>query len=324
MRINFVVEDLLFFKYVGCSTAARMLFRALQSHYGIEVGWNSWESDFDIVHFHTFGPRALFYRRIADGIKVVTAHSTPRLNRDNLAFSGTINLVYPRIYRSFDHIVALSEYSKREVEMMAPGVPVSIIPNGVDRSHFRYDSEGGRRFRERFHLGDRKMVLTVAQITPRKGIYDFLELAARYPEIAWVWVGGFPYGPISKEYLKIRHLMSRRSENVIFTGFVEEIRDAYSAADLFFMPSYAEGMSIVLLEALSMGLPCVVRDIPEFREIFGDEGLYFRNAQEAGRIIASDEELYRMRMRARDLSEKFDIDRVARQHLDLYRGLIEA
>ncbi|MDH7594003.1 MAG: glycosyltransferase family 4 protein [Methanomicrobiales archaeon] len=322
MRINFIVEDLLLFKYVGCSTAARMLFHALKGTENLNIEWNSNKRDFDIVHFHTFGPRALLYRSLSGGVKILTAHSTPRLNQENLAFSGLINRFYPHVYRGFDHIIAFSTLSKEEAAYIAPEVPVTIIPNGVDRDYFQRDEGAGTAFRERYGIREGRVVLTVAQLTPRKGIYEFLKLARGHPDITWVWVGGFPYGPISRDYLKIRRIRERSGENVIFTGFVEDIREAYSGADLFFMPSYAEGMPIVLLEALSMGLPCVVRDIPEFREIFDKDGLYFGSLEEAGRIITSDEKLYQMSKRARQWSERYDIRRVAQLHAALYRRLI--
>lgn len=322
MRVNFIVEDLLLFKYVGCSTAARMLFHALRDMGDLTIEWNSDERDFDIVHFHTFGPKALLYRSICRGVKIVTAHSTPRLNRENLAFSRLINLLYPPVYRGFDHVIAFSELSKGEVRSIAPELPVTIIPNGIDRAQFQKNKDAGRAFRDRYGIDGRRVVLTVAQLTPRKGIYEFLKLAGDHPDVAWVWVGGFPYGPLSRDYLKIRRIRERSPENVTFTGFVDDIRDAYSGADLFFMPSYAEGMPIVLLEAISMGLPCVVRDIPEFREIFGEDGLYFRSLQDAGRIITSDEKLYQMAVRARDISGRYDIRRIAELHASLYRRLI--
>ncbi|MDL5503691.1 MAG: glycosyltransferase family 4 protein, partial [Candidatus Methanoperedens sp.] len=56
-------------------------------------------------------------------------------------------------------------------------------------------------------------------------------------------------------------------DNVIFTGFVPNIAEAYSGADVFLMPSYSEMFVLVILEAFSCGLPVVARGIPEFKEI---------------------------------------------------------
>jgi glycosyltransferase involved in cell wall biosynthesis len=323
MRVNFIVEDLFFFKYIGSTTAAKMLFRALHSFPDLEVCWNSRERDFDLVHFHSFGPFALWYKRFSSGIKVVTAHSTPRLNRENLALSGLINAFYPGIYRSFDHIITISRGSQAEVKEMAPRVPATMIPNGVDREMFRHYPEKRISFRDRYGIRQNDRVgLAVAQQTPRKGIFDFMNLSRMHPEIYWIWVGGFPYGVFSKSYGKIKHERKQCGKKVIFTGFVPDITEAYSGADLFFMPSYAEGMSIVLLEALASSLPCLVRKIPEFEEIFGPEGLYFTTTDEAAELVMEEERIKDASNRAREFSARFDISLIARRHYQLYQELI--
>ncbi len=323
MKINFIVEDLLFFKYVGSTTAARMLFSALGKIPDLEVSWNSREKDFDVLHFHTFGPMALWHRRNSRGVQVVTAHSTPRLNQENLAFAPLVNWFYPGIFRSFDHIIAISRRCQEEIEEMAPNVPLTRIPNGVDRDLFHPYPEKRHPFREMLGVPeDQQLVLTVAQQTPRKGIYDVIELATRCPEVAWVWVGGFPYGIFSKEYFRIQRRKRTAGENLIVPGFVPDITGVYSAADVFLLPSHAEGMSIVLLEALASGLPCVVRDIPEFREIFAGEGLYFHTTDEAVEMISSGKRLQDARAASRPLTEQYDIHRIAKAHYALYQELI--
>jgi 1,2-diacylglycerol-3-alpha-glucose alpha-1,2-galactosyltransferase len=325
MRVNFIVEDLFLFKFIGSTTAAKMLFRALKNIPELEVCWNSKEKDFDLVHYHSFGPFALWYKRWSRGITVITAHSTPRLNRQNLALAGLINSLYPRIYRSFDHIISISQLSREEVTEMAPDVPTTLIPNGIDRKMFRRDPELRASFRKRYGIREgERVALTVAQQTPRKGILDFVEISRICPKLRWIWVGGFPYGMLSKSYWKIQYAKKRCKENVIFTGFVPDIVAAYSGADLFFMPSYAEGMSIVLLEALASGLPCVIRNIPEFTEVFGPEGLYFSTTDEAAELVMEEDHLRATAEGAREFSARFDIDLIAREHYRLYQELLRS
>ncbi len=325
MKINIFVEDLLFFKYIGCSTAAKTLYRELSRMPGIEISWNSKSSDFDVVHYHSFGPLSLLNRKYSRGIKVLTAHSTPRLNKGNLAFSGTINQYYPGLYRRFDHIINISVPCQREIDEMLPDMSSTLIPNGIDREYFRPDADKREKFRERFNIDDdEKVVLTVAQQTPRKGIYDFLELSKKHPEIKWVWVGGFPYGIFSADYFQIKKMKKKCKNNVIFTGFVPDITEAYSGADVFFMPSYAETFGLVVLEALACGLPVVARNIPEFREIFDDGVHFFGTLDEASTVINDDDSLRNSSEAARPFTEKFDIKHIARMHFDLYRRLIES
>jgi 1,2-diacylglycerol-3-alpha-glucose alpha-1,2-galactosyltransferase len=325
MRVNFIVEDLFLFKYIGSTTAARMLYQALKQIPDLEIAWNAKEKDFDLVHFHSFGPFALWYKRWSAGVSVITAHSTPRLNRQNLALAGLINSLYPPIYRSFDHIITISRGSQEEITEIAPNVPTTLIPNGVDRKTFFPDMEKRRRFRKRYGIDETEQVaLTVAQQTPRKGIFDFIEVSRMCPEIRWVWVGGFPYGMLSKSYRRIRRAKSKCRDNVIFTGFVPDITEAYCGADLFFMPSHAEGMSIVILEALASGLPCVVRQIPEFEEVLGPEGLYFSTTDEAAERVMEEDRLLSTGKEAREFSARFDIELIARKHYQLYQELLHS
>jgi glycosyltransferase involved in cell wall biosynthesis len=325
MRVNIFVEDLLFFKYIGCSTVAKTLYTQMSAMPWMDVSWNSMGNNFDIVHYHTFGPLSLLNRKLSGGVKVLTAHSTPRINEGNLVLSRFINPIYPKIYRKFDHIVSISNPCQREIEKMLPDVSATLIPNGIDREYFRKDAEKRQKFRERFSIeDDDKVVLTVAQQTPRKGIYDFIELSGRHPEIKWVWVGGFPYGMFSKDYLRINKMKNLCGENTVFTGFVPDIIEAYSGADVFFMPSYAETFGLVIVEALSCGLPVVARGIPEFREIFKGAVNFFDNKEEAASLINDDELLKRSSDGARAFTEQYDIKRIAYMHYDLYRRLLDS
>lgn len=323
MRINFVVEDMFVFKYIGCSTVARTLYNSLKKQNGIDLTWKRYRYQADLFHYHTFGPVALLNQRLASGKKILTAHSTPRVNIGNLALTRAINKRYPDIYRKFDHIITISEVCEKEVMEMVPDVPVTRIPNGIDREYFSPSTEKREMFREMWHITpEEKVVLTVAQISPRKGIYDFLNLALRNPDTRFIWVGGFPYGLISKDYLKLKMMMQKKPENVLFTGFVRDISEAYCAADVFIMPTYAETFGLAVLEAQSCGLPVIARDIPEFREIYQDSIRYFTTPDKAHEELSNRQGLQTCALRAREYSSRYDIRRICRDHLLLYNELV--
>lgn len=326
MKVNFVVEDMLFFKYIGCSTVARSLYRGLKNqNNGITVSWKRYQYHADISHYHTFGPIALMNRRLASGKKILTAHSTPRVNIGNLALINSINKRYPDIYKKFDHIITISETCEEEIAEMVPDVPVTRIPNGIDREYFTPSQKKREDFREIWNISpDEKIVLTVAQISPRKGIYDFLNLASMNPDTRFIWVGGFPYGPVSKDYLKIKFKMQSLPENVLFTGFVRDIAEAYCAADVFFMPSFAETFGLSVLEAQSCGLPVIARSIPEFHEVYNESIRYFSSAQEANAQLTDEQSLRVCAAHARDYSSRYDIRDVCSKHLSLYKELISS
>ena len=324
MNVNFVVEDMFLFKYIGCSTVARSLYTSLKAQNGMNLTWDRFRYDADISHYHTFGPIALLNRRLSGGKRILTAHSTPRVNIGNLALTRAINKRYPEIYRKFDHIVTISESCEEEVREMVPEVPVTRIPNGINRGYFRPDPDKRAAFREHAGLSeDEEVVLTVAQISPRKGFYDFMSLAARHPEIRFVWVGGFPYGLASKDYLKIKWMIRQRPENVMFTGFVRDIAEAYCAADTFLMPTYAETFGLAVLEAQACGLPVIARNIPEFHEVYEDSVRYFATVPEAEAALSDREGLRRIAAGSREASARYDIRDVCTRHISLYTEMNE-
>ena len=325
MRVNFYVEDQIFFKYIGSATVAKSLYRQIGAMADFDVTWKGYSRTADVVHYHTFGPIAAVNRRISTGCTVLTAHSTPRINQGNIAFARVINKRYPKVYRKYDHIVTISKPCHDEVVAMVPEMPVTMIPNGVNREVFRKDEKRRRSFRKEYHIGDdERVVLTVAQQTPRKGLYDFFALSKACTDMRWAWVGGLPYGFLSKDYRKIRFMKERCGKNVILTRHISDVIDAYNGADVFFMPSYAETFGLVILEALACGVPVVARDIPEFHDIFGDSILYFSDREEAGDLVRDENALKKVAAGGREFTRAFDIRNVAQQHIDLYKSLVES
>lgn len=323
MKVNIYVEDYWMFKYIGCSTLGRMLYRGIADIPEVETYYNSSDPHMDVTHYHSFGPCTLLNLARTKGVSVLTAHSTPRLNVGNIAGASYLNKVYPPIYRRFDHLVTITPPSTREVVEMLPDMPITMIPNGVDLVTFSPSLQKRREFRELLGVSDETVViLTVAQQTPRKGIYDFLTLAAAMPEYTFVWVGGYPYGAFSSDRKLIEAAKSRAGSNVIFTGFVPDISAVYCGADLLFMPSYGEIMSIVALEGLASGLPAIARDLPEFREVFSGICGFFSNNAEVESLIRDEGFWRRAAAGSRPSVEQFDIHRIAKMHVELYERLL--
>jgi len=67
---------------------------------------------------------------------------------------------------------------------------------------------------------------------------------------------------------------------------------------------------LVILEALSCGLPVVARGIPEFKEIFGGAVQFFNNIEEARERICDDGSLKHYSDGSRDFTEQYDIKKL--------------
>ena len=111
---------------------------------------------------------------------------------------------------------------------------------------------------------------------------------------------------------------------MVFTGFVPDVTEAYSGADLFFFPSKAETFGLVILEALASGLPVAARGIPELREIFGDAVAFFDDLDQARELVLSRDRLRLSGEKARRFTEQYDIHLIAEAHARLYRRLAGA
>ena len=74
------------------------------------------------------------------------------------------------------------------------------------------------------------------------------------------------------EYSRKLKVMASKDQRVIMTGFIkgDVLRELYSNAGLFVLPSYHEGLPIVALEAMSYGLPVLVSAIPANMELVSE------------------------------------------------------
>jgi glycosyltransferase involved in cell wall biosynthesis len=131
--------------------------------------------------------------------------------------------------------------------------------------------------------GDALRVLLVGRLTQVKGhavlLHAVAELASRGVDVRATLVGDGPKRDALERIAAELNLESR----VRFTGSVsqEDIRDYYAAADVFCMASMAEGVPVVLMEAMAMEIPVVapaIMGIPELIED-GRNGVLVRPAR---------------------------------------------
>lgn len=175
-------------------------------------------------------------------------------------------------------------------------------------------------------------VLTVGRLVPVKGhpvlLEALAELRGRGLAVRATIVGEGP------QRAGLERMAARLglSGSVRFTGAVgqDDIRPHYERADLFCLPSFAEGLPVVAMEAMAMGLPVVatrIMGIPEIVEE-GETGLLVPPARsdllaDAIARLAQDPEL-RASMGAagrRKVEAEFDSERTAAELREVYEAL---
>jgi len=115
-------------------------------------------------------------------------------------------------------------------------------------------------------------ILCVGRLTPAKGQHLLIDAVGRLAQqgrsVRLRLVGDGP------DAASLRECAGRVAspDSVIFEGAVNQdrIRDFYSSADAFCLPSFAEGLPVVLMEAMAMQIPCVTTSITGIPELIRD------------------------------------------------------
>ena len=123
---------------------------------------------------------------------------------------------------------------------------------------------------------------------------------------------------------------ARKNSNVILTGFLtgEPLHELYSYAGLFALPSYYEGLPIVLLEAMSYGLSCIASDIPANRNVELSEDRFFKAGDVKALAIKIKEFIDKplseedRKRQIRIISERYDWEKIAEKTLQIYSKLL--
>jgi glycosyltransferase involved in cell wall biosynthesis len=208
---------------------------------------------------------------------------------------------------------------------------VEQIDNGVPPIERR--AELRQRLRRSLELHDDTFVFAaVGNIKPEKGFEDLLEAAASLRNMAagracTVLIAG---EPADKEYHAALVAQSKKLNpggDVRFLGYCSDTQSLYSAADAFVLSSRKEGLPMVLLEAMSAGLPVVATEVGAVPEVIRRDldGLLVppASADQLARAmfrVATDEGL-RVSLgsaaQAR-VESRYGVRRMARHYLDVY------
>ncbi len=121
-----------------------------------------------------------------------------------------------------------------------------VIPTGIDSTSHKVSESQGRKV----------TVTYVGRLESVKGVDDFLAavtpLKRDFPQLQIQVVG----------WHKERHSLVREyRDTVTFTGLRDDVPDILTGTDIFVLPSYSEGLSNALMEAMASGCACIATDI---------------------------------------------------------------
>jgi glycosyltransferase-like protein len=238
-----------------------------------------------------------------------------------------------------DRILVVSEHW-RDLLRREYGTAAEVVHNGVDPARFRAaDPVQAKELRQRAGAAARPLILSVGGIEPRKGSDTLVRAVAALKRAGRRPVHAVVGGHSFQDYRAYRDrvlaslpgLGLRLDDDVVLLGTVPdaELPGWYAAADVLAFPSTKEGWGLVVLEAMSAGLPVVTSDLPVFREFLtpGRDALMVplddppALAAALAAILDDPELADRLRSAARATVERFSWARSAAEHQAIYASL---
>jgi glycosyltransferase involved in cell wall biosynthesis len=232
--------------------------------------------------------------------------------------------------RRAGRIFAISETAAKEIVtgLAVPRSRIVVTPLGVAARGGSARPEA--EVRDRLDLGQRRVVLCVAQHRRYKNLAQIIRALPALPDdvIAVLPGAPTPYGTELRELAADFGVGDRlRWPQWISEADLEAL---YGLADAFVLPTLSEGFGLPLLEAMTYDLPVACSDIPVLREVAGDAALYFdpHNAdavsQALSRLLDDDKLRKTLCVRGRERVREFTWRRTGEASLHGYREAITA
>lgn len=226
-----------------------------------------------------------------------------------------------RIWRGAEFRTVCSAELKRLAQQADPGREFAVIPNGVETARFKPINRPDN---------PQVKILFIGRLIPRKGFQRIVQALPRIKELAQL---PFAVEVVGTGDAKARldELAERLgvSELIHYVGSVpyEHLERAYQYADIFVLTSLSEGMPSVILEAMGCGLPIVASDVGGNNEIVreGENGFliqgddYVTLAQRLATLINDGALRRRMGQRSRELSLRYDWEKIMAEYTKLYQ-----
>ncbi len=295
--------------------------------------------DFDLIHvnYALLGSAATLCNRLCRIPYVFTVHGIPQpeyeKGYDKLGYIAE-KLALPLTSARASLVVADSEYIRSQLQARFSTRSI-VIPLGVDTQRFTPATrEEISRIRRKFGIsGTDRVVLYAGRLHPWKEplllVHAAKHVLEQIPNAIFYLVGRGPLQTVIAETVRKLGIEDRVCV-VTEADYYNGLTDYYKMADLFVLPTRREGFGLVILEAMSCGLPVVASHQGAAPELVGDCGVLFKpgdpySLSERIVYLLSNAPLHlRLREKARArVVEKFEWDHCAKSYLRIYSRVLE-
>ena len=286
------------------------------------------KNDYDIIHchiiqgYHTFV--SVIFKYIFKKKVIVKMSSSGETSDFTLLKEVKFGRLFLRCIRKVDAIISVCKKSTEEILENGFSKDILIeVPNGVDTHKFFKDAQ-----RERKNYSN---IIYVGRLDNYKGVNyllsGFKDVLSKVDNVKLTIVGNGPDESLLVDMAKNLRII----DNVVFKGRQEDILSELCSADIFVLPSLSEGMSNVLLEAMSCGLPVVATSVGGNSDLIKDRynGILIepRDSMKLSaaflELLENEELAKKLGKEARKaVEENYSMDHVVDKYVELYSRIV--
>jgi phosphatidylinositol alpha-mannosyltransferase len=285
--------------------------------------------DFDILHFHEpWVP--LVSRQILSRSKAKNIATFHAKLPDTVMSRSLEKIITPytkSVLKDLDLLTAVSDAGADYVKSLS-GNAITIIPNGIDTK--KYTRSTGTTSKSKIIDN---AILYIGRLEKRKGVKYLIKAFALVfrsnPSARLIIAGDGPDRSKLEQYV-----IDKEIEGIEFMGYINEDTklDLLSKCRVFCSPAvYGESFGIVLLEAMSMGMPIVAGNNPGYASVMKETGrLSLVNPRDISelanrlQLFLEDEALREIwKDWAKKYVSNFDYTKVVDQYENVYANLLK-
>ncbi len=225
----------------------------------------------DVLHIHGIGPGLMAPLARLLGLTVVVTHHGEDYLREKWGWlaRAVLRLGEQCAVRFAHTCIVVNPVVRQRLERRYD-TGLCYIPNAAVRLGRESAAASSPRA-----AASRRLIISVGRIVPEKRQLDLIEAFSRIDAPGWrlVLVGGADH---QSDYARSVSAAASKRPEVVMTGAIDKraVADHLAQAGLFVLPSSHEGLPIALLEAMGMGLPVIVSDIPNLKALSLPDNCY--------------------------------------------------
>ncbi len=304
------------------------------------------QEDIDVLHVHNqyngfflkknYGKKKIFF------VYTVHSHIWSRPWDEIKEKIKTNYWLERQCLKKADKVIVLNNFAKDNIilNLNIDEERIEVMANGVNTLIYKKLNSGEwdkKEFRSRYAKEDELILLHVGSFEKRKNqqfIIKNLKQINKIKRVKLLLIGQV----VDKAYFKDLQDMIKENElsdiiNVI--GEVKpgkEINKFFNIADIFVFPSFAEAFSLVILEAMAVGLSVLCANIPSIKDVSKNSNdMVFFNLEDNGDFIRKIQHLlinddYRREVgcnACNTVSNYYTWDKVSREYLNIYESLMQ-